>query len=316
MPHPFRSLANADEVFPATMPDGAVLPVYRLAGPPRAPALLFGHANGFAAGSYAPWLALLAEHFRVYAFDARGHGGAHWPDGPLDEVFANARMAEDLLHLTDAVVAHHGGSDLIYVGHSLGGATALYLLAQGAKPRWRTTVIVEPPIFPPPGSPSYAQANTIQPRHVAGALRRRADWASPEALFARLQRSPMFSRFTAAMLMAHCRATLRPKPGGGYTLACPPAVESTIFRCHRDAETWTRLARISLPVELIGGDPATPDNDWISGALPEIAARLPRAHLTMVPQTAHMPMCEKPDLCAGLVLERVGAASSHAPEAL
>ena len=75
MTAPFLSLPDADEVFAVALPDGATLPVYRLAGPPGAPALLFGHANGLAAGSYEPWLRRLAERAQIFAFDARGHGG-------------------------------------------------------------------------------------------------------------------------------------------------------------------------------------------------------------------------------------------------
>ena len=101
----FHSLAAADDFFTVAMPDGALLPVYELAGPKSAPALLFGHANGLAAGSYEPWLRMLARRMRVFAFDARGHGGSRWPEGALEEVFGDDRMAEDLLPLTRAVAA-------------------------------------------------------------------------------------------------------------------------------------------------------------------------------------------------------------------
>ena len=76
--------------------------------PKGAPALLFGHANGLAAGSYEPWLRLLARRLWIFAFDARGHGGSRWPEGALEEVFADDRMAEDLLPLTRAVAARAG----------------------------------------------------------------------------------------------------------------------------------------------------------------------------------------------------------------
>ena len=69
----FSSFPSADEQFTVATADGARLPVYGLRGPKGAPALLFGHANGLAAGSYAPWLARLARSAQVFAFDARGH---------------------------------------------------------------------------------------------------------------------------------------------------------------------------------------------------------------------------------------------------
>ena len=273
----FRSLPDADRVFTVTMPDGAVLPVYGLDGPAAAPVLLFGHANGMAAGSYAPFLRLLARRMRVFAFDARGHGGATWPEGPLETVFAVDRMADDVAEVTNAVAAAANAARIAYAGHSLGAVAALRLAATGRAPDWTVLVAFEPPIFPPPGARAHDEAVGTQTLLVAGTMKRRAHWDSPAALVARLKGRGMFARFDPAMLEAHARATLRPAPEGGFRLCCPPAVESFIFASHWHADTWSRLGAIARDVELIGGDPATPDNDWISSALPEMAAAMPRA---------------------------------------
>jgi pimeloyl-ACP methyl ester carboxylesterase len=116
----------------------------------------------------------------------------------------------------------------------------------------------------------------------------------------------MFARFEDAMLQAHCHATLKPKPEGGFTLCCPPAVEATIFASHHEADYWALLPRIKVALDLVGGDPATPDNDWISGALPDMAALIPRARFTRLSGTGHMLISEQPERCAALVLERIG----------
>ena len=63
----------------------------------------------------------------------------------------------------------------------------------------------------------------------------------PTALLPVLGTRGPFARFGADFLAAHCRASLRPLPQGGFTLACPPAVESRIFHQHRLADTWQRL---------------------------------------------------------------------------
>src|SRR5579863_2160543 len=86
MPWHFSSLEGM-EVTWVTASDGAALPVYALGGPSGAAGILVGHANGLAAGSYLPWLRELSTRLRVFAFDARGHGGSRWPEGPLATVF-------------------------------------------------------------------------------------------------------------------------------------------------------------------------------------------------------------------------------------
>lgn len=302
----FRSLADAAQVFTVTAPDGAVLPVYGMGGPADGPVLLFGHANGLAAGSYAPFLKRLTAQARVFAFDARGHGGSSWPDGSLETVFAVDRMADDLVHLTAAVATRCGGAPVAYVGHSLGAVTALRLAATGRAPRWHALVAFEPPIFPPAGAAAYEEAMEKQTALVAGTAKRRALWPSPAALQERLKGRGMFARFAQPMLEAHCRAILRPLGEGGYRLCCPPAVEAFIFRSHWEADTWSLLGAIRPPPDLVGADPTMPDNDWVSSAMPEIAAAIPGARLTTIPGTGHLLILEAPERCAALVLARVG----------
>jgi lipase len=277
------------------MPDGARLPVYRFAGPAGSQRLLFGHANGLAAGSYEPWLERLARHFEVFAFDARGHGASRWPEGPLETVFSVDRMADDLMRVAAAV-----GGALACVGHSLGGASALRLAGQG-RAAFTRLVIFEPPLFPPPGHPMHEARVAAQQKLVAGTLKRRTHWPSPEAFAMRLQERGMFRRFDSAMLKAHCQATLIPESQGGYRLRCPPAIESFIFASHAAADTWLLLRRVAAPVDLVGGDPDMPDNDWISGAIPDMAAEIPHARVTQVKGAGHLLISEQPEHCAQLV---------------
>lgn len=251
--------------FIVATPDGAALPVYAFGGPARAPAVLFGHANGLAAGSYAPWLEELAATLRVFALDARGHGGSRWPEGALETVFAVDRFADDLALVAGAVAARLAGAPLHYVGHSLNAAAALRFAARDAPLPWSGTLLFEPPIFPPAGSLHHAEAAEKQTPLITRSAARRAVWPSPAALAELLRGRGAFARFRPDLLDAHCHATLRPLAEGGYTLCCPPAVESAIFRSHRQADTWQRLRppSISSPATLpcptaVGSAPAWP----------------------------------------------------------
>lgn len=304
----FRSLADADSVFVVVTPDGARLPVYELRPQGAAVgALLLGHANGLPAGSYGPWLKSLARDVHVFAYDARGHGGARWPDGPLDRVFHVDRFADDLRLVTEAIVPRLGTVPLSYLGHSLGGAAAVDLAIAGKLAAFAGVMLIEPPIFPPRDSPVRDEAETIQTRLVEGAKRRRADWLSIEAFRDRLKGgNSAFARFAPEMLDAHCRAALKPKAGGGFTLASPPDVEAAIFTAHRSSDTWSRLDSIERPLDLIGGDPNRPDRDWVARAVPEMARRMKRARLTQLAGIGHLMIQEDPPRLLALVRRWLG----------
>jgi len=309
------SVPGSDEAFAVATPDGAVLPVYALGGPADAPGLLFGHANGLAAGSYAPWLRELAGALRVFAFDARGHGGSRWPTGALGAVFAVDRFADDLALVAAAIAARLGGAALNYAGHSLNAAAALLLATRPAPLPWSGTLLFEPPVFPPPGSPHYAEACEKQAPLIARSAARRSVWPSPDALGEALRARGMFARFRPDLLAAHCRATLRPLAEGGFTLCCPPEVESAIFRIHRAADTWQRLPAVRAALHLVAGDPALPDRGWVSACMPDMAAQLPRARLTVLGGTGHMMIFEQPDRCRDLLLAAFGEGPRHAIKA-
>ncbi|HVM82229.1 MAG TPA: alpha/beta hydrolase [Stellaceae bacterium] len=285
---------------------GARLALYALNSPQsEAPALLVGHANGLAAGSYAPWLRELARSFHVFAFDARGHGASLWPAGALEEVFCVDRFADDLAAVAEAVRARIGARPLHYAGHSLSAAAAVRLGARGAPLPFASATLFEPPIFPPRDSPNYPEAIAQQERLVRGSARRQARWTSPEALLEFLRPRGVFRSFDPEMLAAHCRASLKPDGAGGFVLCCPPEIESAVFAAHRDADTWTRLPRVASQLHLVSGDPDAPERDWVSGVMAAIARRLPQADLTVLPGTGHMMIFQQPQACRDLLLGRL-----------
>ena len=302
-PPRFLSL-EAAEMVAVTAPDGAVLPLYSLGGPADAPGALVAHANGFAAGSYAPWLRMLSTTMRVFAYDARGHGGAAWPAGPLDLVFHVDRFADELAAVTTTLASRLGGVPLFFVGHSLGAASFLRLATRAAAPLFARALLFEPPVFPSADAAHHAEAAAKQTPLIERSAQRRAHWQSPDALCRLLKARGMFQRFRPDMLAAHCRATLRPAPGGGYMLACPPEIESSIFMSHRVADTWDRLPAVHERVHLVSSDAGMPERSWVSAVLPEMARRIPGATLDMLPGTGHMLILEAPDVCRDLVLAR------------
>ncbi len=303
----FSSLARADAVFAVTTPDGAVLPVYEFKGPGSGPKLLFGHANGFPTGAYAPWLKELARDVHVIAYDARGNGGSRWPAGPLDRVFHAERLADDLRLVTEAVTARLGGSVPAYLGHSLGSASALDLAIEGRLPRFPALMLIDPPVYPSARAKCHDEAVRSHARLLAITRKRRADWPSVEVFCERLKSAnSVFAKFPDAMLKAYGHAALKPKPEGGFTLCCPPEVEYAIYEAHRVSGSWDKLAQVSTHLDLVGADPNRPDHDWIANAIVEMAAAMKHARLIVLEGAGHLMISEKPERLLALVRNWLG----------
>lgn len=98
------------------------------------PLILLHGATGSGASHFASLLPVVARPFRVYAPDARGHGGTRWDaaDG-----FAAADLVADL-----AAFAHALGLDTFHLlGYSMGALTALRFAARSPG-RLRSLAIV------------------------------------------------------------------------------------------------------------------------------------------------------------------------------
>lgn len=112
---------------------------YYVSGDLDGPPLVLLHALGEQAASWDSVLPWFSPFFRVVAIDQRGHGASDWPGQYSFEL-----MRDDVL----SVFGTLGLSDVVLMGHSMGGTVA-YLVAQ-AQPTRVSRLIVEdvPPPFP------------------------------------------------------------------------------------------------------------------------------------------------------------------------
>ncbi len=107
--------------------DDGVNIVADVAGALGAPRVVLMHGGGQTRHSWQGLMgALVSKGYRVVNFDARGHGESDWAGVGG---YGLARHAHDL-----ACVLEEEGAPAALVGASLGGATALRAMAEGARP--------------------------------------------------------------------------------------------------------------------------------------------------------------------------------------
>lgn len=288
------------ECRPVASPAGRRIALYRLKGPRVGPALLWGHANGFAAGCYAKVLSALARTADVFAFDAAGHGGSDATEHDLPAFCTADALASDVEAVVRATRTWSGQARIRYGAHSLCGAAMLHL-ATAHRARFEALDLVglmlfEPPLFPPEGHALRSAADESQIKRLARTSARRAEFpGGPDEFAAYLAQREMFADFPPDVLADHARATLRPA-GATWRLACAPAMEAEFFRTFKRVPLFLRLAeyRAPPPIYFVAGDiaRAKPRGDWVTGIMDDAAARTPGASLAVIEGRSHMMIFE------------------------
>lgn len=99
---------------------------YRLAGPPDRPLVMFTHGAGVDHRDLQDQAARLADRYRVLLWDVRGHGQSRPTRAPftLDEAVADTRALLDAAGYQQQVVGTSRTSQVVLVGHSMGGNIA------------------------------------------------------------------------------------------------------------------------------------------------------------------------------------------------
>lgn len=254
-------------------------------GPAQGPVrLVFSHANGFNARTYAGVLGEVGV--RCLALDARGHGRTELPTA------AEGRrtwhdMKDDLVALLERLDL----TDVVLAGHSM-GATVSVLAAAEVGARVRSLLLLEPVIMAREASGEPADSPLVQ-----GTMRRRARFESREAAFAGFVGRGPFRAWSEAMLADYLGDGLR-DADGGVELACAPAWEVSNY-LSQGHDVRGALARVAAPVRILKAE--TGSTCRLEAA--EVGANV---SIEVVPDTTHFLPMERPDVA----LEALKAAAA------
>ncbi len=254
--------------------------------PGQDPPLLFAHANSFHARIWDRVIAAFPGR-RCLAPDLRGHGRSDRPPSP----YRWRLFAQDLVH----VARHFGLTGALGVGHSLGGHSCA-LAAALAPECFGALLLIDPVILMPD-----QYTGRLPGEHFAA--RRRSQFESPEAMIERFRDRLPFSRWDPAVLRDYCVYGLLPSEGGGFELACPPAIEAEIYQNGADLESniYPEIAAIECPVRVLraGNRQVNPAQDFSgSPTAPELARAFRHGEDVALPEYSHFIPMEAPDLIA------------------
>jgi pimeloyl-ACP methyl ester carboxylesterase len=232
-------------------PDGDIC-WFEWGEPGDAASLLLLHATGFHARCWDGVVAALPAGTHVIAPDHRGHGRSFRPATLADW----GASADVLLPLVDRL----DGRPLVGCGHSMGGHILTRLAAQrpGA---FRHIVLIDPVIMDPA---FYAGQDAVPVPDSADhpVARRRGRWDSAEQMRARFAERPPYANWDARILADYCTHGLLPAPEGeGLELACPPALEASVYQNALRTDPYLWLSKLTVPVTLIRAPAGSRDGE-------------------------------------------------------
>lgn len=260
--------------------DGLDLAVWEWPG--DAPPLVFVHATGFHGRCWDAIIRRLRGR-RALAVELRGHGRSAKPDPP----YHWRAFGRDLAQLA-ARLELRGAMG---IGHSSGGH-AIVLLAALAPEALARLLVIDPTIFP---RERYGQA----PWDASFTLRRKNHWHSVEEMVQRLGAKPAFARWQPEVLHDYCAYGLLARDHH-LVLACPPAVEASIYAESTAAESslWAEIPTIRQPVTVMrAGKQRQPGVFDLSSSptAPELAASFPHGRDVLLEGHSHYIPMEDPE---------------------
>lgn len=279
--------------------NGIDLAVHEWPAAGSATPLVFAHATGFHGRVWGAIAEQFPEH-PVYAIDLRGHGQSG--GGPIDDWRIMARDVAEFLEQA-------GISGAVGIGHSMGAHTLLQVAADHPA-AFKHLILFDPVILAPefyaPGEPLYTADNP----HPA--IRRKRDFASPEAMMERFRDRDPYNLFDARVFEDYCRFGLAPAPtgakeDGGMELACAPEMEASVYASSRSNGALLEASkRVAIPVLVVRAQQSDLQDFKSSPTWPELAEHLPQGTDLYRPDMTHFHPFQDPEDAARIIAEWIG----------
>lgn len=263
------------------------------------PAVFLIHATGFHARVWDQTVAALPKGLRVIAVDIRGHGRSE-KTGPMGDWTVPAQDIAELIE-------HLELKDAIGAGHSMGGHLLVQIAATHPN-AFKRLVLIDPVMLPPE---IYASPHVtaLPPGTVHPVARRRNAWDSWQQMFDAFKARHPYSLWREDVLADYCRYGLVPAPSGrGFELACPPAIEASIYMGHAGRDIYALASRVKVPVVVLRAKPREPGprdlTDFAASPTWEgVASSFAHGRDVPLPHLTHFIPMQDPALTARFIID-------------
>ena len=269
-------------------------PIFEYGG--QGPVMHMALANGFPPETYRPLLDPLTEQYRVVSLPPR----ALWnPAPPPTTMQTWEDTADDLL----TGLMTHNLTDVIGVGHSLGGVATL-LAAIKMPGRFRAVILLDPTIFPPHVLWGLRLMKWVglQGRFplVQKALRRRAHFEDVDAAFEYWRGKRLFKDWDDETLWLYVQGLTRPDDDG-VTLTWSPAWEARYYATVY-LDSWRQVPKLDglLPVLTIR---AANSNTFFADSAKRMRRKVPSMTYKEILDAGHLFPQSHPDVTRTLMQE-------------
>eukprot|EP00042_Codosiga_hollandica_P029640 m.165721 g.165721 ORF g.165721 m.165721 type:complete len:351 (-) comp53124_c0_seq7:102-1154(-) len=242
---------------------------------PRPLRLLFCHATGFCKEVWMPVIEDLlfslqgsdrVTSLELAVLDFNGHGDSRemstnpllWPENNVQDVMSVLKSWDELVpapahsHSLPQSQQSLGASQVIGIGHSMGGGTLLN--AELKHPgTFSELVLYEPITFMPNEVITLSQYQKVESKLTKATKSRRESFPNTEDFEQYLSTRPAFSRWDARVRHAYAQFGLTPSQSRtDWTLKCRPSFESVIYSTMVDI--WEQLPTISAKAHFLAGE--------------------------------------------------------------
>lgn len=262
------------------------------------PPLLFAHATGFHGRTFDA----IAEHFpdrRVISLDLRGHGRSEGE--PIKDW---RTLSDDVNALLDQLRIRRA----VGIGHSMGAHT-LVQCASERPDAFSRLILFDPVILAPEFYAADAALFTSDAPHPA--IRRKRDFASPQAMMERFAPRDPYCLFAPRVFEDYCRYGLKEHESGGYTLACSPEMEASVYASSRSNPGIHEAAKqVQVPALIVRAQQTDLNDFKGSPTWSMLAEIMPKGKDMPRPDRTHFHPFEDPTDAARIIAEAVAGKSA------